>query len=320
LTATRRAEPPNMNRTRADVLLLIVALIWGTTFVAQKSANAHVGPILFVALRFLAATVFLLPLAVWEARRSAAPLRRADWIAAGIIGSCLCAGCWFQQIGLETTTATNAGFLTAVYMVVVPFVAWGFSGRPPRPLVLVAGVIAVAGAWLLGGGGSGATWSRGDIIILAGDLVWAAHITLVGHHQGVAARPVLLSLVQCLITALASLPAALVWQPASLSALGAALPAIAYAGIVSSGFAFTMQIVAQRHTPAAEAALIMSLESVFAAVAGAMLLHEMLSVPAAIGAGLILTGVVLVESNALFQGTATGLRSRLAALAVRNRS
>jgi drug/metabolite transporter (DMT)-like permease len=251
--------------------------------------------------------------ALWEARRSVRALPRADWVAALGIGLCLCAGCWLQQIGLQTTSATNAGFLTAVYLVVVPFVAWGFSRQPPRVPVLLACAIALLGAWLLAEGAQLGHWQRGDLIILSSDLVWALHITLVGHCRGLAARPMTLSFLQCAITGAISLPAALLWQPADLAAIGAVLPAVAYAGIVSSGFAFTLQIVAQQHTPPAEAALIMSLESVFAAFAGAWLLHEGLTLRASIGAGLILLGVVLVETAPLLLGALVGWRARLGA-------
>jgi drug/metabolite transporter (DMT)-like permease len=288
-----------MTRARADASLLLVALLWGTTFVAQKAANAHVGPIFFVAVRFLAAAVFLLPLALWEARRAAIPLVRADWNAAAWIGGCLCAGCWIQQTGLQTTSATNAGFLTSVYLVVVPLLAWVVSGRRPRLPVLIAGLVAIGGAWLLGGGGSLAQWSRGDLIILAGDVFWALHITLIAHWRGMVARPIWLSLVQCAITGIVSLPVALLWQPAAAEAIEAALPAIVYAGLFSSGVAFTLQIVAQRQTPPAEAALIMSLESVFAAAAGALWLHERLGLLESLGAALIFTGITLVEISPL---------------------
>ncbi len=298
-----------MNRTRADAFLLLTALIWGLTFVAQRAAAAHVGPIFFVGARFLASTLFLLPLALWEARKSKVDLSGRDWMCAGAIGACLCAGCWLQQVGLQTTSATNAGFLTAAYMVVVPFAAWAVSGQRPRPLVLAACSIAVYGAWLLGNSRDLA-WSRGDLLILGSDLVWAAHITLVGHCRGIAGRPFLLSFVQCAITGVVSLPA-LFLQPATPDQFLAALPALAFAGIVSSGLAFTLQIVAQRHTPAAEAALIMSLESVFAAAFGALLLDESISLRAAIGAFLIMTGVVLVETAPLL-AAAIGARLRRA--------
>jgi drug/metabolite transporter (DMT)-like permease len=284
-----------MNRARADALLLFIAVLWG------------------------AAALFLLPWAVWEARRSTARLTRADMRNALWIGLCLCVGCWGQQIGLQTTTATHAGFLTAVYLVFVPFVAWAFSGSPPRPLVLLACAIALYGAWLLCGGATLDRWSRGDLLILGSDLVWALHITLLGHAHGIAARPMLLSFLQCAITGALSLPIALAWQPAGADALVAALPAIAYAGVVSSGFAFTMQIVAQRHTPPAEAALIMALESVFAALAGAWLLRESMSLAAIIGAALILLGAVFVEAGPLLLQALGNARARLFGSALRNR-
>jgi drug/metabolite transporter (DMT)-like permease len=309
-----------MNRTRADALLLLVALIWGSAFVAQKDANDHIGPILFVGLRFSAAALFLLPLALWEARRATQPLSRADLRGAFWISLCLCAGCWFQQIGIQTTSATNAGFLTAVYMVIVPFVAWIFSGRAPRPIVLVASAVALLGAWLMTGGADMRQASRGDLIILAGDLVWALHITLVGHCVGMTARPMLLSFLQCAVTGVLSLPYALATEPVTAGGLQGALPALLYAGLLSSGVAFTLQIVAQRYTPAPEAALIMSMESVFAAIAGAWLLSESLSGPAWLGAGLILLGVLLVESGPALAGTLASAWTRATAAAGRDRS
>jgi len=290
----------HINRTRADAMLLLVAFLWGTTFVAQKLGGEGVGPLAFIAVRFVAASLFLLPLALWEARRSTVPLQRADWLGAVGISLCLCTGAMLQQAAMVTTSATNAGFLTAVYMVLVPPVAFVLTRRRPRPLVLVAGGIALYGAWLLAGAqGSGAAWSRGDLMILLSDLIWAAHITLIAQCRGIGARPMLLSFTQCAVTAMVALPAALALQTPPLPALVTALPAILYAGIVSSGIAFTLQIVAQGHTPPAEAALIMCLESVFAAFTGALVLGEMLTLRAAVGAFLIMTGVVLVETSPL---------------------
>jgi drug/metabolite transporter (DMT)-like permease len=290
---------PQMNRLRADALLLLVAVLWGTTFVAQKEANGYVGPIFFVAVRFSVAAIFLMPLALWESRRpNTQALTRTDWFGGVGIGACLCSAQWMQQTGLTSTTATNAGFLTAIYMVVVPFVAWIVTRRAPRPFVLLACAVAMVGAWLLEGG-TLSGWSNGDAIILGSDFIWALHIALIAHFQRFAARPMLLSCLQCGLTGLVSLPAALLWQPAAWYAFVACLPAIIYGGIVSSGIAFTLQIVAQRHTPPAEAALIMSLESVFAAITGAIVLHEMLSWIAMLGAFLIMAGVVLIETGPL---------------------
>jgi drug/metabolite transporter (DMT)-like permease len=287
-----------LNRSRADALLLFVALLWGTTFVAQKLGGANVGPLAFVSVRFLAATLFLLPFAIWEARRSTVRLAHTDLAGGCAIGACLCGAALLQQTAMASTSATNAGFLTAVYMVLVPFVAWAVSRRPPRALVLLACAVALYGAWLLAGSNGDARWSRGDVLVLVSDLIWALHITLIAQFRGIASRPMLLSTLQCAITGIASLPFALAWQPVTVHDVINGLPAILYAGIVSSGIAFTLQIVAQRHTPPAEAALIMSLESVFAALAGAVFLGEMLTLRAAIGAFLIMLGVVLVETSA----------------------
>jgi drug/metabolite transporter (DMT)-like permease len=285
-----------MTRFKADSLLLLCAFIWGTAFVAQKDLHAAQWPALFVAARFLLSAVLLAPLAWWEARRPQAPrpVRRRALALAGLIGLCLCAGATMQQWALTGTTATNGGFLTAVYVAFVPFVVWAVAGTPPRPLVLLACAVAVLGAWLLAGGKSGG-WSRGDLVLIASDLVWALHITLIARFLGAANRPFLLCFVQYAVTAAgAGLVSALGEHPQAAD-FAASLPAIAYAGIASGGIAYTLQIIAQRHAPAAEAALILSLESVFAALAGALVLHERLGLVASLGCLLILTGAVMVD-------------------------
>lgn len=286
-----------MTRLRADILLLICALIWGTAFVAQKNPASTHWPLLFVSSRFLLSALLLAPLALWESRKSgaSAPASRRDLGLAVAIGLCVCVAGSMQQVAMTSTTATNGGFLTAVYVAFVPFVVWLVARTPPRGMVLFACAITVAGAWLLAQNGQARSWSRGDLVILASDLVWALHITLVARFLGRLNRPFLLCFVQYAVTALGSGLAGFASESASLDELRAALPAILYAGIASGGIAYTLQIVAQRYTPAPEAALIMSLESVFAAVAGAALLHERLTPVAMAGCVLILLGAVMVE-------------------------
>jgi drug/metabolite transporter (DMT)-like permease len=220
-----------------------------------------------------------------------------------LVGFCLFAGASLQQVGLVTTSATNGGFLTALYVVIVPFMVWAMNGRRPRLLVLIACVVSIGGAWLLAGGGDLGSWSRGDIMVLLADFAWALAITVIGDFLERTHRPLFLSFAQYSITAVLGLAAGLMSEPSSLSGIGAATPAILYAGLLSGGVAYTLQIVAQKHTPPAEAALIMSLESVFAALAGAVMLDERLTFLAAVGCGLILLGVVLVEAGpALLRG------------------
>jgi drug/metabolite transporter (DMT)-like permease len=253
------------------------------------------GPITFVGSRFLLSALCLIPLVIYEARRSSAALSRKDWNQAILVGLCLFAGAALQQVGLVTTTATNAGFLTALYVVIVPFMVWGLTRARPRALVLVACVVSIGGAWLLTDDGTARHWELGDILVVLADFAWALAITVIGDFLQRTHRPFFLSCAQYSITAVLGLGFGLIFEPFSAAGTGAAMPAILYAGLLSGGVAYTLQIVAQRYTPPAEASLIMCLESVFAALAGAVMLHERLTLTAAVGCGLILLGVVMVE-------------------------
>ena len=283
-----------MTRLRADLLLLTAALIWGTAFIAQKVGNGFIGPIIFIAGRFVLSALLLAPLAVKEAR-NAQKLRRRDWLLALGIGVTLFAGATMQQVGLLMTTVTNAGFITALYIAFVPFVAWAIIRTAVRPLVLVAVAVSLLGAWLLADHGAVTHLSVGDFLVLGSAGLFALHIVLVSIFQKAAHRPLFLSFAQYAVVALIAGAVGSAIEPVSWQAVRAALPSIAYAGLLSGGVGYTLQIVAQRYTPATEAALIMSLESVFAAIAAAILLGERLTMLAALGCGLIMLGVVLVE-------------------------
>lgn len=284
-----------MTRLRADLLLLLTAFIWGTAFVAQKYANASMPPVTFVGVRFLVSALMLLPLAGYEARRRSVPLSRSDWLQAGIVGLCLFSGAALQQIGLVTTSATNAGFLTALYVVMVPFTVWIVSRQAPRSIILLACGVSVAGAWMLTDDGQARHWRLGDVLIVVSDVAWAIAITVIGIFMQRTHRPFFLSLAQYTVTAVLALAAGFLFESPSLSGMHAALGAVLYAGLLSGGVAYTLGVIAQKHTPPAEAALIMCLESVFAALAGAVMLHERLTLTATFGCGLILLGVVMVE-------------------------
>jgi drug/metabolite transporter (DMT)-like permease len=282
-----------MTRLRADLLLLTAALIWGTAFIAQKVGNGVIGPYMFIAGRFVLSALLLAPFAVKEAK-GAAEMRPRDLALALGIGVTLFAGATAQQVGLKMTTVTNAGFITSLYIALVPFVAWAIIRTSVRPLVLVAVAVSLAGAWLLTDNGVTAL-SLGDFLVAGSALVFALHIVLIGVFQKAAHRPFFLSFVQYAVVALIAGAVGFAVEPVTWQSVRAALPSIAYAGILSGGVGYTFQIIAQRYTPATEAALIMSLESVFAAFAAAVLLGERLTLLAALGCGLIMLGVVLVE-------------------------
>jgi drug/metabolite transporter (DMT)-like permease len=277
---------------------LVVALIWGTAFIAQKHANEHMGPVSFVSLRFLVSCLVIAPLALLEHRKAARPrLNDGDLALAGLIGLFLFVGASLQQIGLVTTTATNGGFLTSLYVIFVPPIVWTTTGARPRPVVLIAAIVSVAGAWLLAEKGQLQRWSAGDALVLAADVAWAAAIALIPMFLERAQRPFFLAFAQYGVVSVLGLAGGLSFEAFSAEGLAATLPSILYAGVCSGGIAYTLQILAQKHTPPAEAALILSLESVFAAISGSLLLSERLTNPAMLGCALILLGAILVEAG-----------------------
>jgi drug/metabolite transporter (DMT)-like permease len=302
----RSAVWDGVSRLRADGLLLATASLWGVTFVAQKYAAATMPALAFVAARFPVSAAALAPFAFWEFRRKPHAPRRDEWRLALAIGLTLFLGTGLQQARIETTSATNAGFLTACYVVLTPFVAWALTGVRPRAIVVGAGLASLAGAWLLATGGGLAPPNGGDALVLLADFAWATGIVLTPVFLARSGRPLLLAFVQYTVCAgLAALCSAL-FESVAPCALAAAAPTILFAGIVSGALAYTIQIFAQAYTPPAEAALVLALESVFAALAGALLLGERLTTVGAFGCALILAGAVAVEIGPLIGQRAAG--------------
>ncbi len=290
-----------LSRLGADSLLLATSVIWGITFVVQKDIGA-LPPLAFVAARFLVSALALAPLGLLESWRSGLPRSPRAWRLAVVIGLMLFLGASLQQAGLATTSATNAGFLTACYVVLTPFVVWALSRRRPRAIVLAAGAVSLIGAWLLAtGGGPTRPPTVGDGLVLLADLAWATGIALTPIFLVKAERPLSLAFSQfALCAVLAAAASAALEGAAPAAAFLAAAPAILFAGLVSGAVGYTLQIVAQRYTPPAEAALILSMESVFAAVAGALWLGESLTVAGGIGCALILFGAIAAEAAPAF--------------------
>jgi drug/metabolite transporter (DMT)-like permease len=177
----------------------------------------------------------------------------------------------------------------------VPFTVWIVSRQAPRSIVLLACGISIAGAWLLTDDGQARHWKLGDVLIVVSDVAWAIAITVIAIFMQRSQRPFFLSLTQYTVTAVLGLAAGFFFESPTVAGLHAALVPVLYAGLISGGVAYTLGVIAQKHTPPAEASLIMCLESVFAALAGAVMLHERLTLTATFGCGLILLGVVMVE-------------------------
>ncbi|MDY7563777.1 DMT family transporter [Pseudomonas sp. RTC3] len=280
---------------RADLLMLITAMIWGSGFVAQTSGMDHIGPYLYTGLRFALGSLCLLPLLLL--RRSGAakpePLMTRGLLLGGIVmGLALCTGINLQQVGLLFTSVTNAGFITGLYVIVVPLLGLLLGHKTGTGTWLGAG-LAVAGMFLLSVGDNFHVAS-GDWLQLIGAFVWGGHVILVGvfasRHDAIR-----LAFLQFLTCSVISLILALIFEDIQLQSIIAAGPALLYGGVVAVGIGYTLQVVAQKDAIASHAAIILSLEAVFAAIAGALLLGESLHPKGYLGCALMLAGMLLAQ-------------------------
>lgn len=276
-------------RLKADFTLLVVAVLWGSAFAAQRVAAQLHSVYFFNGARFLLAALLLLPFAF----KIAIPGRQ--WLWMSLAGGILFVASALQQTGLVTTTAGNAGFITAMYVVLVPFVVWlGWRERPSL-FAILAVVLASGGAYLLSTQGRFSLQS-GDLLEAIAALFWAMHVVVVGKFAS-RFNPVSFSAGQLVIGGLLNLVASLLWEQPGLPLPMPLAISIAYTAVASLALGYTLQIWGQRHTPPTDAAIILSLESVFAVVAGWLLLREGLSLVQVFGCSLILAAVFLSQSS-----------------------
>nr|MEE4269304.1 DMT family transporter [Candidatus Krumholzibacteria bacterium] len=282
-------------RRNANLMLLLAAAIWGFSFVAQRVGMRHIGPMTFNAIRFALGALVLLPLLMSQNRRIQTrprpPLR--PLIRGGLLaGFFLFAGSTFQQFGMVYTTAGKAGFITGLYVLFVPVLGL-LLGHRANWQVWTGALLAAGGLYLL----SATSWTSialGDGLVLLSALFWAGHVLMVGHL--VASLPSLsLAVAQFLVCSFLSLIGALVFETWSWPAIQTAAFPILYAGIMSVGVAFTLQVVAQRQAKPAHTAIILSTESVFAAIGGWLLLGELLALRGLVGCALMLAGILLAQ-------------------------
>ena len=288
---------PPMSRMRANALLLLVALIWGSAFVGQSLGMAGVGPLTFTGVRFVLGALVVLPLAWREWRQLTAsghaPGRaEARWV--GLLGGLLCTGVVMQQIGLMTTSVTNAGFLTVLYMPLVPLLAWVFQRQLPHWSVWPAAAGSLAGVWMLTGASLTALTS-GDWWVLLSALPWAVHVLLVGQVANRLRGAYILACGQFAVCALIACALGAATETVSADGLRTAAGAIVYTGILSVGVGFTLQVVGQRFAHPADAAIILSSETVFAALFGAWLMGDRLNALGLAGCALILACILAMQ-------------------------
>lgn len=298
------AEP---RRVRANLLLLLAAAIWGFAFVAQV-AGAHVGAFTFNSSRFLLGALSLVPVIAWLDRRAGLGRaeRRRRWRAVvgpgSAIGVVLFAGSSLQQIALEYTTAGKAAFVTGLYVVLVPLVGV-LLGHRIRANIWGGAAFAVVGLYLLTMTGGLLGMNPGDLLCLAGTVFWTVHIVVVGRFAK-RVDPLRLSVAQFASNSVYAAVAALLFEPHPFQGLPTVVGPLAYAGLMSVGVAYTLQVVGQRDALASHAALIMSLETVFGAIGGALFLGERMAPVGYLGAALMLVGIIWSQLPARHDNTA----------------
>lgn len=290
-----------MKKLRGNLMLLLTALIWGSAFVAQTVGMDHVGPFTFNCARMFLGALVLLPVIAWREEHNPANKKAHGLpengsgrvLAAGGIscGVMLFLGSSLQQCGLQYTTPGKAGFITALYVVLVPIAGLAF-GRKPRWWVWLSVAMSAAGLWLLCMTGAEGL-SLGDSLVLLCALAFTGHILCADHFSPLV-DGVKLSCIQFFTCGLLSFIPMLLEHPDLGAILSAAMP-ILYAGVLSSGVAYTLQIVAQKDTDPTVASLILCLESVFAVLAGALVLHQIPTGRELAGCVLMFAAIVLAQ-------------------------
>lgn len=286
---------------KGSIMLLITSFIWGTAFVAQSDGMNYVEPFTYNAMRTLLGGFVLIPIIlIFKAvgkRTGAPPLNYSlkNTVKGGICcGVVLFIASSFQQFGIAYTTTGKAGFITALYIVLVPLLL-GMILKKAVPLKMWLFVlIAVVGFWFLCIN-EDFRISKGDFLVLCCALFFAAHIIVVDHFIEQNTDGMLMSCIQFFTAAVFMLIGMFVFESPNIDSIIDAKIPVLYAGIMSSGVAYTMQILGQRYTAPTIATLLMSLESVFAALSGWLILHEKLSPKELCGCGLVFTAVILAQ-------------------------
>ena len=283
--------------------LLVCAAIWGSAFVAQSVGAEYVGAFTFLAVRNWIAVVFLIPVIYVRdtilrkrGRPSVRPAnrtqRRCLLTGGAACGFFLCAASAFQQVGIRYTTTAKAGFITALYVVIVPILSV-FFGKSVKSRIWMCVALAVLGLYLLCMRGE-LSLSFGDGVVLVCAFLFACQIMTVDYFAP-QVDTVRLSQTQFLVTALLSTVCMLLFEDLSTDSLIRALPSIAYAGVMSSGVAYTLQIIGQQNLNPAIASITMSLESVFAALAGWIVLGQSMTVRELAGCVLMFAAIIFAQ-------------------------
>lgn len=286
-------------RLKADLLLFMVAVIWGTAFVAQSVAGQYQIAYLYNGVSFMLASVILIPFIPKETRNRKIPKDQWKWMfVAGVILFIATAA---QQVGLLFTKVANASFITSLYAVFTPFLLWISFHEKPHWLDMIAVTLAGIGAFLLSTAGK-LEIQAGDLIELIGSLFWALHFVLLGKFAA-KFESVSFAAGQFFISGFINFVVGLFIEDIATLTILPLLGAILYRAIFSIGVGYTLQVWGQKHTPPTDAALILGLEAVFAVIAAWILLDQYLVSIQIIGCVIIFVGVLIAQLKEWSSGT-----------------
>jgi len=284
-----------VNSFQANLILLLTALIWGFGFVAQRMGMDHLGPYTFNVCRFLVGAFSLLPLLFFVRKKgsSSTDFKPSFWKFAILAGFALFGGATFQQVGIQYTTVGKAGFITGLYVVIVPMLGLCLRQKIGKWTVL-GSFLAVLGLYFLSIK-EDFSMGWGESLVLFGAFFWAMHVQIIGSATERNLDPLKLALVQYLVCAGLNLGLCLALETFTFYEVQMASGAILYAGVVSVGIAFTLQVVAQKRVKPSQAAIVLNLEAVFAVLAGWLFFTELLSKRELLGCLLMLAGMMLSQ-------------------------
>lgn len=281
---------------KGPLMLLMAAAIWGFAFVAQSSAMDKVGPFTFLAMRSVLGSLILVPVILIKdklVKKKDSVAEHEDmsklWLGGFLCGIALCAASGLQQLGICYTTASKSGFLTAMYILIVPLLGIFFKKKVSLKIWLCV-IVAVVGMYLLCVK-EGFSINIGDVLTFICAIFFSIQIMIVDYYSPIV-DGVKLSCIQFLVTAVISGILMFIFEKPSVNEIVSAWIPIVYAGVCSSGIAFTLQILGQKYTEPAVASLVMSFESVFATIGGILILKEYPGVQEWVGIGLLFVAIM----------------------------
>ena len=285
------------NTPKGLIFLVSAAVIWGGAFVAQRVGSDKITPLFFNASRFIVGAIALIPLILLFEKKAndKKMLRRTLWVGV-IAGVLLFSASYLQQLGVQLTdSAGKSGFITGLYMILVPIINIIFGHKTAFNTWLGA-ILGVSGLFLICMNGIKLSFTLGDLVLIGCAIIFALHIIVVDRF-GDGIYSLRFSMIQIAVSSLLSFILALFFEPVGIQPIKDAIIPILYCGLLSTGLGYTFQILGQKYSEPTSAAIILSTESVFSAVFGALIIHERMAPLAYLGCALIFAGIILSQLN-----------------------